>query len=258
MIFSRLLWVYGGLLVLSLVVTRFVPPPSVALTSGISPLTRLGQSSVQNVRHMVDGFILERDLSNKYVALLEQNQNLTGENVKLKAQLEVLQQATQIMQQQSPALVTMAPVIALDPSPLLARVTVRAGTDQGVTRFMTATVPAGVVGQVISVGRNESVVLTLIDPESKVGVTIAGKGGRGIASGVRPGRLRAEFPKGTQVAIGDRVLTSNYGGVFPSSLMVGIVETVLPPGPNSLVQVIVIKPAVDFPSLESVGLLRAL
>lgn len=256
--FRRLFGVYLLLLALSLASTRFLPPPPLALSSAVQPVTRLGVQAGQNVRRFLESIAFERDLGRRYIELRKTAQSLENRNRILERELERLKKAAGIRVSSSPNIITVAPVVGLDPSPLLSRLTLGQGAEQGITRFMSATVPEGVVGQVVEVNRVSSVVLTLVDPDSKIGVALEGKKGRGLAVGTPPDRLRAEFPKNVKVTVGDTVLTANFGGVFPSSLKVGVVDSILPLGPNSVTRVVFVRPAVDFENLEDVAILQAL
>ena len=176
-----------------------------------------------------------------------------------KAHLARLRQVTQIIASQSPSVVGIAQVTGVDPSPLLSRLTINKGAGQGLRARMPVTVPAGLVGQTVEVSSSSAVVLALADPESRVGVTLAGnKGGRGLAFGAPPDRLRAQFSLGTDIKVGDELVTSSLGGVFPVGIRVGRVELVLPLGPNDVNRSVIVKPAVDVNLTEDVTVLGGL
>lgn len=251
----RLALVYLGLLCLSMVATRFqlVAPPSVS--SGVLPITRLFGGAADNLRRAYETLTQQRTLAQSVRELRLQNATLRGRNDVLERENARLRQAAQIRATQSPNLVAVASVVEVDPSPLLSRLTINRGDGDGVRRFMPATVPDGLVGQVTGVDGRNAVITTILDPESYVGVTLKGKGGRGLAVGAPPDRLRASFPLGVNVRPGDTVLTSNLGGVYPVGIKVGTVEKVEPAGPNDVNRVAVVKPAADVNTVEEVGLL---
>ena len=143
--FRRLFGVYLLLLALSLASTRFLPPPPLALTSAVQPVTRLGVEAGQNVRRFFESIAFERDLGRRYIELRKTAQSLENRNRTLERELERLKKAAQIRVSSSPNIITVAPVVGLDPSPLLSRLTLGQGAEQGITRFMSATVPEGVV-----------------------------------------------------------------------------------------------------------------
>lgn len=250
--------IYVALLLLSLLLTRFAPPAPLALSSGIAPATRIIDRGALSIRLWVDNILLEHQLNAKYQMLKTDYAKLKEEYRQQQRELSQLRQAVQIRATQSPALLTLAPIESFDPSPLLSRFTISIGNDKGVTRAMTATVPQGLVGQVIEVSRNKSVVLTLVDPDSRVGVTVAGRSANGTAFGMAPDRLRAEFPRNAQLQVGDLVSTGSIGGVYPSGIPIGTIESIQPLGENATTRSVIVKPAVDFSNLEEVALLQAL
>jgi rod shape-determining protein MreC len=121
---------------------------------------------------------------------------------------------------------------------------------------MPATATEGLVGLVIDVTAGSAVVRTVLDPQSRVGVTVRGKGGQGVAVGDLGGRLRVDrFVADGPVAIGDVVETSAVGGLFPRGLNVGVVVEVLPQDPNELRRSFLVAPAVDLSTLLDVVLI---
>ena len=251
----RLALVYLGLLVLSMVATRFQLAAPLAVSSGVLPLTQVFGGAADNVRRAYETLVEERGLALSARQLRRQNATLRARNDLLERENARLRQAAQIRATQSPNLVAVASVVQVDPSPLLSRLTVNRGAADGVRRFMPATVPDGLVGQVTQVDGRDAVITTILDPESYVGVTLKGKGGRGLAVGAPPDRLRASFPLGVDVRRGDTVLTSSLGGVYPVGIKVGTVERVEPPGPNDVSRTAVVRPAADVNTVEEVGLL---
>ena len=255
---ARLGVAFGILFAVSLVLTRFAPPAPLALTSGIAPLTRLGFAVATNLRRVGDAFVETRDERLENRVLRERVARLEADNWRLAGEVSRLEQVARIRAAISPAVVVTASVTSLDPSPILSRLTLDRGLDDGVRLMMPVTVPEGLVGVVTQVTRHAATVRTIIDPESAIGVTLFAKGGRATARGVAGGRLRAEgFAKSLEIKVGDVVLSSNaLGGVFPT-IPVGRVDQVLPAGSNALGQTVFIRPAVDVGRLELVHLLRA-
>lgn len=258
MTWRRLALLYLGLLFVSMVLTRFQVAAPAAVTSGILPLTRVFDGASSNVRTAYETLVEDRALAGRNAELERANAILQGRNDLLERENARLRQAMGIRESQFPGPVTFASVVMIDPSPLLSRLTVNKGVRQSVRRFMPASIPAGLVGQVTSVSADSAVVTTILDPESRVGVTLRGKGGRGLAVGSPPDRLRGTFPLGVDVQQGDVVLTSSLGGVYPVGIKVGIIEEVVPLGPNDVNRTVIIKPAADISTLEEVALLEAL
>jgi rod shape-determining protein MreC len=54
-----------------------------------------------------------------------------------------------------------------------------------------------------------------------------------------------------EVIVGDTIVSSSFGNVFPGGLLIGFVTSVVP-NPNSVVQNVLLKPTVDIFRLEEV------
>ncbi|MFN8509292.1 MAG: rod shape-determining protein MreC [Deinococcaceae bacterium] len=253
--FSRATWVFIGLMWLSVFALRFWAPPPPALSSGLVPLTHLGSQLALTLRQSVGSVLLDRDLGRRYVALKEQYSQLKTQHAQLQDEVATLRDAVKIANVHPRERIAMAPVIDMGLGPELSfRLTIGSGSDQGVVPFMPVVTSEGLVGQVVSVGRNRSVVLTLVDPSSRVGIVVGASRIQAVARGVYAGRLRAELPKTNLVQVGDSVVTSSWSGVFPVGVPVGRVEQVLPSS-FGIHQVVLIRPEADFSSLSRVGLL---
>lgn len=102
------------------------------------------------------------------------------------------------------------------------------GTERGIAPGMAVLSPDGVVGQVISAGEGYSDVLALTDPSHGLaGVLEEGRNHgtlRGTGRGLALDHVLTRLP----VAVGERVLTSGEGGVFPPDWPVGEVVSVGP------------------------------
>ncbi len=254
-----ILAVFAGLLFLSMVLTRFQVAAPAALRAGVAPVTRLSVTAADNVRRAYVTLMQDRDQSAQVKALQKENDLLKQRTELLSREVGRLKQVLVITTTQAPNALAIAQVIGVDPSPLQARLDLNRGARDGVRVHMPVTVPAGLVGQVVSVAPGQSTVLALVDPESAVGVTLQGnRGGRGVAHGTPPDRLRAEFSRGVPIRVGDVLVTNSQGGVFPVGIPVGRVEEVLPMGPNDISRTVIVKPAVDVGVVEDVTILEGL
>ncbi|WP_019010529.1 rod shape-determining protein MreC [Deinococcus aquatilis] len=256
---QSLLLVYGGLLLLSMVATRLQVIVPTAISGSVAPVTRIGVVAADNLRRAYVTVVNERNLAGEVGSLRKQNDVLRQRNELLTREVSRLRQVMQITATQAPNALGIAQVVAVDPSPLLARITLNRGTDDGVRVRMPVTVPGGLVGQVTGVSSNRATVVALVDPESSVGVTLQGnRGGRGLAVGVSPDRLRAQFSRSVPVKVGDVLVTSSLGGVYPVGIRVGTIESVVPLGPNDVNRTVIVKPAIDVGVVEDVTILEGL
>ncbi|HZJ08320.1 MAG TPA: rod shape-determining protein MreC, partial [Trueperaceae bacterium] len=92
--------------------------------------------------------------------------------------------------------------------------------------------------------------------QSRVGVSVRGKGGQGMIVGDVANQLRViRFKVDEPIEVGDLVETSSYGGLFPSGVLVGEVIEVLPPDPNEIRRSFLVRPSAELATLREVVLL---
>lgn len=103
-------------------------------------------------------------------------------------------------------------------------VLINAGAENGISDGWPATDGLGLVGRVTSVGDSVSRVILLTDPNSRVSVTIEPSGNRALVIGDNSSAPLIQMVQdGESIGLGDRVVTSGAGGVFPSGLLIGYV-----------------------------------
>jgi rod shape-determining protein MreC len=120
-----------------------------------------------------------------------------------------------------------ADVVAHDPDNWFSSVTIDKGADAHVKLGSAVVTNEGVVGQVVKVEPNASVVRLLTDPDQKVGVLVARTNVPGVLSGRKKNPPSIDYvPVGTAVEVGDKVTCLGDGGVFPVGHPVGVVSLV--------------------------------
>jgi len=143
-------------------------------------------------------------------------------------------------------------VVGLDVSPLFRSVLVDRGSRHGVRPGSPVITHQGVVGLVTRTSPNAAKTMLVLDRQSRIDAVIQRTRARGMVSGRGSGELAFEFVAlGADLRIGDIVITSGLGGVYPKGLSLGEVVAVSDPE-GSLVQSATLKPAVDFGRLEQV------
>ncbi len=106
-------------------------------------------------------------------------------------------------------------------------VTLSVGSDAGVKTGLTVMGGAGVIGQVVSVTPQTSVVRLLTDPQSGAAALIQSNRAEGIVRGSLDGLLYLENVEADVVVnVGDVVLTSGLGGSYVRGLLIGEVVRV--------------------------------
>jgi len=104
---------------------------------------------------------------------------------------------------------------------------VNAGADQGAARGQAAVAEGGLIGRLTEVGSRAARVLLITDLNSRIPVVIPASRTSAVLAGDnsdRPCLVFASEPKA--IKIGDRIVTSGDGGVFPPGLPVGVVAGV--------------------------------
>ncbi|MCK4244540.1 MAG: rod shape-determining protein MreC [Candidatus Omnitrophica bacterium] len=112
------------------------------------------------------------------------------------------------------------------------------------------------VGRVIRVDGNTSLVMTLLHPESRISGLIQRTRELGILLGGHPGILELKYlPKESEIKRGDVMLTSGLSTLYPKGLPIGKVLRLR--GVNSsLFLDVTVNPAVSFPKLEEVLIIQ--
>lgn len=144
-----------------------------------------------------------------------------------------------------------ARVVAEDASSWFRTIMIDKGEEHGVSEGLPVVVAEGVVGRVVRSSSRFARVLLVTDASSAVASLLQGNRARGVCRGEGE-RLSFDFVlRQEEVRVGDRIVTSGMGGVFPKGLVVGSVKTV-DRMEFGLFQSITVSPAVDFSHLEEV------
>lgn len=190
----------------------------------------------------------------------EKNARLERENRRLKAELDGVREvrlSNDRLQTLLDFRLTLgqaalpAQVVGEDASSWARTVLINKGADDGVIEGLPVVVPEGVVGRVIRVAPRQSRVLLITDASSALAVLVQRNRTRGVCRG-RGDALTFDFAlRQEDIAVGDQIVTSGTGGVFPKGLAVGLV-TQLTREDFGLFQSILVTPSVDFSRLEEV------
>jgi rod shape-determining protein MreC len=200
----------------------------------------------------------------RYVALLdERDENerlrtrvaaLEEENLQFREALVESGRLRRIAEMREGLEVPMRPsqVVGQDVSPWFHSVLIDRGRAEGVRSGMPVVTDRGVVGLVTATAPNASRTLLVLDAQSAVDGIVQRSRARGIVRGQGTDRLAFEFfVRGDDVQVGDVVITSGFGGVYPKGLRLGEVIEVHAE-PTRLLHQAVLRPAVDFGRLEQV------
>ncbi len=222
-----------------------------------SPI-RLGVTAVSNA---VEGFSLYFGGIDK---LSEENEALRQENAALKEQAENAElleaenrrlRAYLGMKTEYPSfLMEEAMIISRETGNYATVFTLNKGTLHGIEVNMPVIVESGIVGYVKAVGLNWCTVYTVIETATSVGAYIPRTGVTGLVEGdfslKNEGQCKFHVVEGSQdIAVGDRVLSSGMGSVYPADVAIGEIVSIGMDEYNRTL-VATVKPSVDFSSLQ--------
>ena len=102
------------------------------------------------------------------------------------------------------------------------------GRAQGVRVGQPVRTPQGLIGRTIEVGENAARILLLTDAASRVPVRIARTGQPAMAVGQGAPRLEIRYvgPGNGPLRVGDRLVSSGDGGIYPPGVPVAVVTSV--------------------------------
>lgn len=176
--------------------------------------------------------------------LEEKNRELNAQNVELKEYQLTAERLQDLLGLQNTYNLqsTAATVIGGSTDSWTRTVTLDKGSNAGISVGMPVFDSAGTVGQVIQVSATTSTVRLLRDENSSVSAMIQSSRAQGMVEGSADGTLHLNLIRTDQtVNVGDTIVTSGLGGVFPKGLPLGKVTSVSRT-PGALYYDIVVEP----------------
>lgn len=223
------------------------------------PVERTADSATRSVGSLFDGWghstgdLARIKALQAQVASLKTEVDTGAQDRSRAAQLDALEKITALG-----GLTTVpAQLIALAPAQDGSwTATLDAGSRDGVAVDQTVLTGGGLVGHIASVAPETCTVLLAVDPDSVIGVRLAGSGPIGTAVGQDPHTLRVQFfdPQLT-IAVGSPVLTLGTADAATSvpGVPVGTVTKVLDT-PGQLTRSALVTTYVDETAVDTVGI----
>jgi rod shape-determining protein MreC len=147
-------------------------------------------------------------------------------------------------------------VIARDPDRTVNTILIDVGSTSGVQERMPVVTAEGLVGRVLESHPRTSVVQILLDPNCRVSAIVQREARtQGIVMVENGVFYLKHVPARSDVEVGDLVVSSGLGGVFPKGLLVGEVAD-LGQDEQGLFQEVILSPSVNFENLEEVFVLE--
>ncbi|MCZ6632823.1 MAG: rod shape-determining protein MreC [bacterium] len=244
--------ILGVAVLLSLVLMALGPSSKLALVKGVATtLTKSG--------HQLFSWPI------KLAGLRFENGVLREQNLRLSLELMQLREARLENQrlhdlldfkEQSISVYLASRVIAQNPGRISNTVLLDVGASNGVEEKMSVVTAEGLVGRVLEVHPFTAVVQLLLDRNCRVSAIVQRESRtQGIVMCENGTFYLNNVPVRGEIEVGDRVVSSGLGEIFPKGLLVGVVEKVGEEG-KGLFKEVVLKPGVNFRNLEEVFVLK--
>jgi rod shape-determining protein MreC len=233
----------------------------------ISAAVNTVASPVKNgFSYIADAVMQVRDFVWDMRAYKEDNEKLESEIIKLKSEArdisaykeenERLEALLDLKENMDGYNTVAARVVSYSQSGLYREIELNRGTASGIKKGDAVITPDGVVGCVREAGPSYSLVTTILDKSSVIGIKVARTEGMGLVEGddelAKDLKCKLSFlDRNTPVIVGDVIETSGSGGVYPAGLAIGSVLSVRSDSTGAL-NFAVIDPAVDFSLLREV------
>jgi rod shape-determining protein MreC len=247
-----------GTLALMLSDRRAAPDDRHWLTHALLEVAAPVQKAVTRPVHFV------RDAWQRYVALVEveaENRDLAAriaqleqENLQFREALVTSGQLRRIAQMRREFEMPLLParVVGQDASAWSHALLLDRGRSAEVRSGMPVMVDQGLVGLVNATTPHAARAMLILDRRSAVDAMIQRSRARGLVRGLGGDELEFVFMvRGDDVQVGDEVISSGVGGVYPKGIRVGTITSV-EADREQLLHTARVKPAVDFGRLEQV------
>ena len=195
--------------------------------------------------------------------------NVRAENRRLRAEIERLRvEALRVsetddenrrlrtllaLQERLPLTTLAGEIIAREWGGWVRALTVNRGRADRVARMTAVISPFGLVGRIVDVRPGSAIVQVLTDPASTVGAHVVRTRTPGIVEGEPRGTIRFKYlaRDGAALQVGDVLVTSGQGGLFPRGIPIGRVRAIDDRG-AALFNYAALDPAVDFGRVDEV------
>lgn len=217
------------------------------------------------VINSVDNYLELKDIQKENVILkenIDELESLKAINTELEKEIEELKEELNIDYVLTDYEYLNATVVNRNTNFWYNTLTIDKGKNNGIDYGMVVINSAGLIGKVINVTQFTSDIrlITTADTNNKISVTITNGDSKitGLINGYsyETNSIYVEGVSNTQdVRVGDMVYTSGLGGVFPSGILVGKVDSITTDS-FGLAKVINVKPSVSFDDINYVTVLK--
>ncbi len=220
----------------------------------LSPFQNLFTQSVQSVSDGIDHYFDLVNVSKENEQLKLEVERLVHEKNELIERISRQKRLAGLMAYQDDRKKEslVASVIGRDATQWSKVVVIDKGSRHGIKRHLAVVTNSGVIGQIIHAGPTTSKVLLTIDSRSAVDSLFQDSRVSGVVVGTGEEQCEIKYvPNTAKIKVGDRVLSSGLGGIFPKGLFIGTVSQVVKKK-QGLFQEITLAPSSDLSKLEEV------
>lgn len=234
-----------------------------AVSAIVSPIQKaffnIGKSIENSIRFISEIKTLKQhneELVKRLDELKEENRQLRAlknENMRLREMLGLKQKFDDFD-------IVGAQIIGKEPGNWFNVFTIDKGTADGLENKCAVITSKGLVGYIYDIRSNSAKVMSIIDSDSAVSALLVRT--RDIA--VVKGDLQLQhealckmtyISEEADIVVGDSIITSGLGGIYPKGLLIGKVKQILKE-PHEIAQYAIIEPEVDFKRLEEVFVIK--
>ena len=201
--------------------------------SVLAPFLKTGSGIQKSITSVKTGLKTLDEMERDNASLKVENRSLKATNQALRDvehEVNRLRRALAYRERSTFRLVP-AEIVTRDSSTWWRTVTINRGKTDHIESDMPVVTDEGLVGKTTTVGENISIVLLLSDENCRVAASVEGSKEQGIVSGERVSGSVAPMldlnflTKQANLQPGMKIYTSGVGGVFPSGLLIGTVQS---------------------------------
>jgi rod shape-determining protein MreC len=148
-----------------------------------------------------------------------------------------------------------ARVVVRDPSFISRSAIINVGREQGILPYMPVMTARGAAGKIIQVMGRMSLVQLILDPSNRTSVLVQRSREIGILETENGNDFFIMFRAHADVNVGDTIITSGFGGIYPKGLLAGRVAK-LTENRDPIFKKAIITPEVDFDKLEELFVIK--
>jgi len=219
-----------------------------------SPVQNLFSSATESISDSFGHHLFLAETSRENDRLLLEVDRLSRENNELLEEKKLLERSRKLAEyfDDDERSFVVAKVIGYDATQWSKMIFINRGTNHKVEKKLTVMTDAGIVGHIIHSSPNSSKVLLITDSRSAIDSLFQKTRASGVTVGTGEKTCQMKFvPISAEVSVGDKVVSSGLGGVFPKGLVVGMVVDVVKQK-QELFQDITVVPSAELSNLEEV------